>query len=244
MPAIRPKGHRDSKSNALCRSRECSAPSASSPVICTSCRAVSIRICLAAAAGPIRSMASSTAVGRSTTSAGLGPQSARASVSSDSISSSDLSRWRRSRPSPALVSLRDGSLGQGDVDQRSHLGQRRAQLVGGVRYEPALAGERRLQPGEHRVRKPLRRASACSRARRVGEAGRQPQPQQAARAARPPGRPADDAGDTRRRPAKGSSWYPDDCAGPRRSRNWHAGQLWPAALHDAALYRPGLAVPG
>jgi len=44
-----------------------------------------------------------------------------------------------------------GGPGQAHVDQRAHLGQRCAQLVRGVGHEPALAGERRVQPGEHRV---------------------------------------------------------------------------------------------
>ena len=44
-----------------------------------------------------------------------------------------------------------GRPGRGDVDQGAHLGQRRAQLVRGVGHEPALAGERGFQPGEHRV---------------------------------------------------------------------------------------------
>ena len=60
-------------------------------------------------------------------------------------------RRRGPRPAPAPAAGRPRRLGQGDVDQRAHLGQRRAQLMRGIGHEPALAGERAVQPGQHRV---------------------------------------------------------------------------------------------
>ena len=46
---------------------------------------------------------------------------------------------------------RPGRLGQGDVDGGAHDGERRAELVRGVRDEPALGGEREVQPFQHVV---------------------------------------------------------------------------------------------
>ena len=172
-----------------------------SPVTWASCSAVPIWICLAAAAGPIRSMASSTAVGRSTSSVGPGPRSERARVSSASISSSDLSTAAPIAASTgSSCAARGGWPGRGDVDQSAHLGQRRAQLVRRVGHEPALAGERRLQPGEHRVEgvgqflqligrpgqgQPLAQVLLGGGLRRRGDGGQRPQHAAADRPAEP-----------------------------------------------------------
>jgi hypothetical protein len=90
--------------------------------------------------------------------------------------------------------------GRGDVDQGAHLGQRRAQLVGGVGHEPALAGERGFQPGEHRVEgvgqflELIVRPGQCQPAvqvvlggglRRRGDGGQRPQHAAADRPAEP-----------------------------------------------------------
>ena len=114
-----------------------------SPVTSASCSAVLIWIRLAAAAGPIRSMASSTAVGRSTSSARA--WSAVGAGQGEQCFDEFLGLVHGGADGGEhRFQVRGGGgwPGRGDVDQGAHLGERGAQLMGGVGDEPALAGER------------------------------------------------------------------------------------------------------
>ena len=105
----------------------------------------------AARTGRDRAAARVTRSDRSTWPAGRRRAAARARVRKPSSRWSTRSSWVRSRSASTTVCAGRVRLGRRHVQRRPHGRQRGAQLVRGVRDEPALRGERRLEPLQQAV---------------------------------------------------------------------------------------------